>query len=271
MKKSTRTRERLITACLEGISKRVFSSYSPQITQLAGEKPGIYALYKRNKLYYVGLATDLKRRIKHHLADQHGRNWDTFSLYLVHREAHLKDLEAMSIRIAKPKGNDIKGGRLVSLRPELKALIDDFHTRQTSRILGLSPDSARKVRSARPQRRVPLEERRFDTIVCPAHEEGFKEVFLGENMWRAIRISDKVIPRLKYIAIYVTDDVKAITHYGRVKAIKPWKRTGKLAVYLKGKAIPIGPIPWGNWVAIQGPRLTTFRKLKKASTLAGAF
>ena len=49
-------RERLITACLEGISKRVFSSYSPQITQLAGEKPGIYALYKRNKLYYVGLA-----------------------------------------------------------------------------------------------------------------------------------------------------------------------------------------------------------------------
>ena len=205
------------------------------------------------------------------MADQHARNWDTFSLYLVHKEAHLKDLEAMSIRIAKPEGNDIKGGRLLSLRPDLKTLIDEFHTHQTSRILGLAPETPRRVRRARVPKRVPVEDRDIDTIVCPAHEDGFKQVFLGENMWYAIRISKKVIPRLKYIAIYVSDDVKAVTHYGRIKAIKPWKRTGKFAVYLEGAAIPTGPIPWRTWVAIQSPRLTAFKKLKKASSLAGAF
>ena len=266
-----RSNEKLITACLEGISKRVFSNYSPQITQLAGEKPGIYALYKRDKLYYVGLATDLKRRLKHHLADQHAKYWDTFSLYLVHREAHLKDLEAMTIRIAKPEGNGIKGGRIVSLEPQLRALIDEFHALLTRRIFRQVPVASRKARRPQAPKRVSLEDREFDTIICPAHEEGFNEVFLGENMWRAIRVSREAIPRLRYIAIYVTGDTKAITHYGRVKDIRPWKRTGKYAVYLKGKALPIGPIPWGNWVAIQGPRLTTFRKLRRASTLAGVF
>ena len=28
-----------------------------------------------------------------------------------------------------------------------------------------------------------------DTVVVPAHEEGFQRVFLGENSWFAIRIS----------------------------------------------------------------------------------
>ena len=94
-----RTISRLITGCLEGISKRVFADYAAQIAELAGEEPGIYALYHKGKLYYVGLATDLRRRIKHHLEDKHARHWDTFSLYVVRKEAHLRDLEAMTIRI----------------------------------------------------------------------------------------------------------------------------------------------------------------------------
>jgi hypothetical protein len=271
MEKSKAT-DRLVTGCLEGISKRVFADFSAQIAELAGEKPGIYALYHRNKLYYVGLATDLRRRIKNHLEDKHARNWDTFSLYVVRREAHLRDLEAMTIRIAKPKGNGIKGGRLESLTPELKTLIDEWNLRRTSRILGLPADDRRKSNKRRAAKaRVPLNEREFDAIVCAAHEDGFNDLFLGKNCWYAIRISDRVIPRLKYIALYVTGEVKAITHYGRIKSIDPWKNTGKYIVRLAGKPKPIGPIKWGAWVAIQSPRLTTFKKLKKASTLAGAF
>jgi hypothetical protein len=264
--------DRLVTGCLEGISKRVFADYSAQIAELAGEKSGIYALYWRGKLYYVGLATDLRRRIKHHLEDKHARNWDTFSLYVVRREAHLRDLEAMTIRIAKPKGNGIKGGRLESLTPELKTLIDEWNLRRTSRILGLPADDKRRSNKRRAAKaRVPPHEREFDTIVCAAHEDGFNQVFLGKNCWYAIRISDRVIPKLRYIALYVTGEVKAITHYGRIKAINPWKNTGKYIVRLAGKPKPIGPIRWGAWVAIQSPRLTTFKKLRNASTLAGAF
>jgi hypothetical protein len=40
----------------------------------------------------------------------------------------------------------------------------------------------------------------IDTIVVPAREDGFKEVFLGENMWRAIRIHSSMIPKIRYIA-----------------------------------------------------------------------
>jgi hypothetical protein len=167
--KEKKAESRLVTGCLEGISKRVFADFSAQIAELAGEKPGIYALYHRGKLYYVGLATDLRRRIKHHLEDKHARNWDTFSLYVVRKEAHLRDLEAMTIRIAKPKGNGIKGGRLESLTPELKTLIDEWNLRRTSRILGLTSNDKRTPNRRRAAKtRVPLNEREFDTIVCAA-------------------------------------------------------------------------------------------------------
>ena len=39
-----------------------------------------------------------------------------------------------------------------------------------------------------------------DTVVVPAQEEGFQDVFLGENCWYAIRISGGMLPRIKYVA-----------------------------------------------------------------------
>jgi hypothetical protein len=264
-RKKRRQFKRLIAGCLEGVSKRVFAEYAHQIAEMAGRKPGIYALYRKRRLYYVGLATDLKSRVKHHLSDKHARNWDTFSLYLVRSGVHLKDLEAMTIRIAHPEGNNIRGGRLFSLKPELKAQIDDWNARNTNRILGLSRH--------KPRHRPPEHRRtgKFDTIVCPAHGAGFKRAFLNKRCWYAIRLGKGVIPRLKYIAIYVTSPVKEISHYGRIRSIKPWKKSGKYIVYLKGAPVPVGPIPYGGWVALQSCRLTTLRKLKKAKTVAGAF
>ena len=42
----------------------------------------------------------------------------------------------------------------------------------------------------------------IDTIVVPAREDGFRETFLGENMWRAIRIHSSMIPKIRYLAAY---------------------------------------------------------------------
>jgi hypothetical protein len=59
----------------------------------------------------VGLATNLMGRRKQHLNDQHERRWDRFSVYLTARSdaPHIRELEALLLRIVKPKGNRVKG------------------------------------------------------------------------------------------------------------------------------------------------------------------
>ncbi|GAH51771.1 unnamed protein product, partial [marine sediment metagenome] len=37
----------------------------------------------------------------------------------------------------------------------------------------------------------------LDTIIVPANEDGFNEVFLGKNQWYAIRISSSMVDRIK--------------------------------------------------------------------------
>jgi len=83
----------------------------------------------------------------------------------------------------------------------------------------------------------------IDTIVVPAKEEGFQEVFIGENRWYAVRIHGSVRPQIKYIAAYQSAPVQAITHIATVKSIEPWKDTGKVVLNFANPATPIGPIP----------------------------
>ena len=110
----------------------------------------------------------------------------------------------------------------------------------------------------------------YDTIVCPAHQDGFEKEFLGRNRWYAIRISKKVIPRLKYIALYVTSPINQITHYGRIRAIRPWRDSGKYIVLLRGNAKRIGPIDFSPRINIQVSRLALMARLQRARTLADA-
>ncbi|MBU4268453.1 MAG: hypothetical protein KJ808_06355 [Acidobacteria bacterium] len=107
-------------------------------------------------------------------------------------------------------------------------------------------------------------------MVCPAHPEGFEEEFLGKNRWYAIRLSKKVIPNLKYIAIYMTSPLHKITHYGRIDSIQPYQDSGKYMVKLSGKAKMIGPIVYSPGINMQASRLTLMEKLKNARTLAEA-
>lgn len=65
----------------------------------------------------------------------------------------------------------------------------------------------------------PVQERRsrdrsgIDTVVVPAREGGFKEVFLGQDRWYAVRIHPSMISQLKYVAVYRKAPLSAITHY----------------------------------------------------------
>jgi hypothetical protein len=105
----------LVLGHLERISSAVFDKYKQVITEMVDGRNGIYALYRKDRLYYVGLATNLKSRVKKHLKDRHADKWTHFSLYLLHDEKHMKDLESLCLRIADPEGNKV-GGKLTGAK-----------------------------------------------------------------------------------------------------------------------------------------------------------
>lgn len=103
-KRSPRT---LVTNRLENVSKDVFKTYYPLITELVGDSPGVYALYDGGDLYYVGKSFELRKRVRHHLRDRHLASWTHFSLYLTRKEEHIHEIESLLVRIANPKGNRV--------------------------------------------------------------------------------------------------------------------------------------------------------------------
>ncbi|WP_242610549.1 hypothetical protein [Burkholderia vietnamiensis] len=62
---------------------------------------------------------------------------------------------------------------------------------------------------------------KFDTIVVPARDEGFKDTFLDKNCWYAVRINAKHISKLRYIAAYQVAPIAAITHIAEIESIVP--------------------------------------------------
>jgi len=115
----------------------------------------------------------------------------------------------------------------------------------------------------------PVTANKPDTVIVPAQKEGFESVFLGEDCWYAIRISGGMLDKIKYVAGYQTQPVSAITHYAPVARIEPYGEEGKYKLVFSETAKPIGPIPYGDAPsgAMQGPRYTSFSKLKAAKTL----
>ena len=99
----------LVCRHLENVSRQVLAKYQHIIRQYVRNCPGVYALYRRSKLYYVGLASNLPTRLGHHLKDRHSQSWDRFSVYLTIGDTHLRELESLVLRIVKTKGNKQKG------------------------------------------------------------------------------------------------------------------------------------------------------------------
>ncbi len=121
-----------------------------------------------------------------------------------------------------------------------------------------------------PMRR--LEE--IDTLVCPAKEDGFNDVFLNENRWFAVRINPQRISKIKYLAMYESKPISAIRYIGVVKEIKPYKNSGKYEIILEGKPTKIKPIKaTGDTLSLapQSPRYTIKSLIDKATTLADIF
>jgi len=104
------TRGLLIKGILERKSSDAFKHLGPEMKELLHGRPGIYALYKGDDLYYVGLGIHLHSRLKDHLwNDRLAGKWDSFSIFTIRKRRYLKDLETLILRIARPKGAKITG------------------------------------------------------------------------------------------------------------------------------------------------------------------
>jgi hypothetical protein len=130
----------LVGQHLENVSSEVFEKYQDIIKEYVRGKQGIYALFQKNRLYYVGLASSLGNRLKQHLKDRHAQLWDRFSIYLMLNDHHMREIEALIMRIASPDGNQQKG-RLngsKNMAPEFEKAYKEFHRREIRNLLGKS-------------------------------------------------------------------------------------------------------------------------------------
>ena len=53
----------LVCQYLENISRKMLEEHLSVIRSIVGRRSGVYALYRRDKLYYVGLASSLLGRL----------------------------------------------------------------------------------------------------------------------------------------------------------------------------------------------------------------
>jgi hypothetical protein len=98
-------------ALIKGMTRQLPSeiltsvAFRKRLKELMKGYAGIYALYKRGRLYYVGLATNLFGRINWHLKDRHAGKWDSFVIFRIRRVGYLKDIETLVLNIISPRGN----------------------------------------------------------------------------------------------------------------------------------------------------------------------
>jgi len=122
----------LVKGFLEKKDREGFELLLPKYKEVIGDSSGIYALYKGKKLYYVGIATNLLKRVEDHTKDPHRYRWDKVSFFVIDKHRYSKDIETIILRIANPKGNGTRGkfekhfelqDKLNKIRREMKELI----------------------------------------------------------------------------------------------------------------------------------------------------
>jgi hypothetical protein len=130
--------DNLVTEFFEKISWKILEEYPQIINEMIKRKAGLYALYNRDKLYYVGLTVNLKGRLNSHLKDRHKGLWDRFSAYLVTEDHHIKPLESLVLRIVNPHGNHVQG-RLpgaTNLGRQISNQMSEIDANNRARLLG---------------------------------------------------------------------------------------------------------------------------------------
>ena len=229
---------------------------------------------------YVGQADVVKYRI-----DQHTKNkdfWDKAVIFVSTNKmnaTHAKWLEYALVeqalrahRSILDNGNSPQESAISeSEKADMKVFLKEIY--QTLPLVDMNAFEVPKT-VARPDDQKQKSKVEKDTVVVPAQKGGFDKVFLGENSWYAIRISGGMLEKIKYIAAYQTAPISAITHVALVDRIEPYGEEGKYKLIFSEPAkklehsIPFGDSPQGF---MQGPKYTSFEKLKDAKKVVDLF
>ena len=124
----------LVKGFLEKKDRKAFELLLPRYRDIIGNSSGIYALYKGQKLYYVGIATNLLNRVDWHTKDKHKDSWDKVSFFVIDKHRYSKDIETVILRIVgHTNGNETRGkfekhfelqDKLNKLRKDMRYLIN---------------------------------------------------------------------------------------------------------------------------------------------------
>ncbi len=128
----------LVSQYLEKIHKSVLEKYQDIIREYVAKRHGVYALHRGNRLYYAGLASNLRNRLRNHLRNRHGQSWDHFSVHLTIGDSHIKELESLVLRIVSPPGNKLVGkfDKAENLRNRLGQALRQQHRELERELIG---------------------------------------------------------------------------------------------------------------------------------------
>jgi hypothetical protein len=129
-------REALVFQHLERVSRKLLEDHPDIVRQFIGRNAGVYALYRKNKLYYVGLAKGLRSRLTAHGRNRHGKRWDHFSIYLTIKDQHLREIEALLLRITQPEGAK-QSGKLAQSKDMKRQIMRAIRVKQRRQVTSL--------------------------------------------------------------------------------------------------------------------------------------
>jgi len=227
---------------------------------------------------YVGQSDIVRNRIEQHIKNKDF--WDKAVIFVSRNKinsTHARWLEYALIKRANEARRSILDNDnnpqeppiSESERAEMKVFLKEIY--QTLPLVGINAFEIPRV-IVRPD--IHIKKGGKDTIIVPAHEDGFQKVFIGQNAWWTIRISGGMLEKIKYIAVYRTAPVSAITHFAEIDRIEPYGEEGKYKLIFFEPAkkleqqIPFADSPQG---LMQGPKYTNFEKLKTAKRVADLF
>jgi hypothetical protein len=181
----------ILEGYLEQVSWRIMEQYPDIIRAMIRRRSGVYALYRRDKLYYVGLATNLMGRINGHLRDRHKGLWDRFSVYLTSQsdQQHVRELEALLLRILLPKGNRVSGRlrHAVNVSRALHAAMSDRDAQRRANLLGAAV--AKRLR----RRKLSMAEKPVITLAgIVSRRTTLKATYKGIEYRASLRVDGQV-------------------------------------------------------------------------------
>ena len=245
------------------------------------EGVGIYIPWSADVLgsaIYVGQSERLASRIADHI--KHKPFWKMATVFVSENitlnAAHVRWLEHKLVQRLNELGTrTIKNANVPS---ETKLSIQDtaFCMSYLKRMLEVMPVTgltAFEAMSEDLQEEQSIPEKKeqpttsfVDTIIVPTGKtgQGFEEVFIGQDSWYWVRISEEKRKTLKYIAAYRPSPESAISHVAEIASIEPYGPEGRYRINFKAAAREITPIPFGTAKsgAMQGPRFCNWDQLQ---------